>query len=406
MKMENGALSGIRIADFSWAWAGSYATELLAFMGAEVIKIESMQRPDHTRLRAFTTGQVFESLDQSYVFNHINLNKQSIRLNLSKTKGIELAKRLVSISDITAQNMRPGVMDRLGLGYEALKQVKPDIIYLSSSARGCTGPEKGYVGYAPNFGAFGGISYITGYTDGQPNYMRGEMDLISAITGTYAVIAAIHHRTDTGEGQHIDVSSSEAISALIGEVLIDYTMNGRVQSRKGNRDEAMAPHNCYRCKGDDSWISIAISTEKEWNSFCKVIGSPPWVRDKKFSTIKDRLQNQEELDGLVEEWTINYSSQEVMEILQQAGVAAIPSFNSKQLYRDPHLGERQCWEEIEHPVTGRHTVYAPPWKFSETPAKINRSAPLFGEHTHQIYQELLGLSKEEIERLEEEKVIY
>lgn len=404
--MDNGALSGIRIADFSWAWAGSYATELLGFMGAEVIKIESMQRPDHTRLRAFTTGQVFESLDQSYVFNHINLNKLSIRLNLSKDKGIELAKRLVSISDVTAQNMRPGVMDRLGLGYEALKQVKEDIIYLSSSARGSIGPEKGYIGYAPNFGAFGGISSITGYTDGPPNYMRGEMDLISAITGTFAVIAAIHHRMDTGEGQHIDLSSSESISALMGEVFIDYTMNEKIQVRKGNKDEVMAPHNCYRCKGNDKWISIAISTEEEWNSFCKTIGSPAWTHDKKFSTGKDRLQNQEELDGLVEEWTINYSPREVMEILQKAGVAAIPSFDSEELYKSSHLNERQCWEEIEHPVTGKHTVYAPPWKLSDTPAKITRSAPLFGEHTHQIYQELLGLSEEEIERLEEEKVIY
>ena len=404
--MNKGALAGIRIADFSWAWAGSYATELLAFLGAEVIKIESMRRPDHTRIRAFTTGQLFESLDQSYVFNHINLNKTSIRINLSKAKGIDLAKRLVGMSDVVAQNMRPGVMDRLGLGYEALKEVKSDIIYLSSSTRGSSGPEKGYAGYAPNFGALGGISYITGYENGPPSYMRGEMDLLSAITGTFAVLAANHHRLETGEGQHIDLSSSEAINSLIGEILVDYTMNGRVQSPQGNQDEIMAPHNCYRCKGEDKWVSIAISDEEEWGAFCKAMGHPPWSAEQRFSTALDRWENQEEMDGFIEKWTTNYTHYEVMEILQNAGVAGIPSFNAEELMNDPHLAERNCWQEVDHPVMGKQAVVAPPWRLSDTPARITGPAPLFGEHSLSVFQELLGLSSEEIAGLEEEEVIY
>ena len=404
--MDREALAGIRIADFSWAWAGSYATELLSFMGAEVIKIESMQRPDHTRMRAFSTGQLFEGLEHSPVFNHINLNKSSIRLNLSKDKGIELAKRLVSISDVVAQNMRPGVMERLGLSYEALKDVKPDIIYLSSSTRGSCGPEKGYVGYAPNFGALGGISYITGYNDGPPAYMRGEIDLLSAITSAFAILAATHHHIQTGEGQHIDLSSSEAINALIGEVLLDYTMNGRVQARQGNSDEIMAPHNCYPCKGEDKWVSIAVFSEEEWKAFCQAMGNPAWSAEERFSTIAGRRRNLEELDRLIEEWTIDYTPYEVMDILQKAGVAAMPSFDGKELLNDPHLNERQVWVDVDHPLMGKQVVVAPPWKLSDTPAKITRPAPLLGEHSHYVFEELLGLSKEEIARLEKEKVIY
>ncbi|MFC1954185.1 CaiB/BaiF CoA transferase family protein, partial [Chloroflexota bacterium] len=243
-KERQGILQGLRVTDFCWAWAGSHATELLALLGAQVIKIESMKRVDGTRKQAFTTGQQFSGVDDSSVFNDLNLGKLSVKLNLSQPKAIELAKRLVSLSDVVMQNMRPGVMERLGLGYEVLKEVKTDIIYLSSSACGATGPEREYVGYAPNFAALGGISHITGAPDSEPAYMGGEVDLLSAITSTFAILTALNHHIMTGEGQHIDLSSTEAISVLIGDVLMDYLTNGKVETRKGNFDESMAPHNC------------------------------------------------------------------------------------------------------------------------------------------------------------------
>ena len=405
-KAGQGLLQGVRIADFSWAWAGAHATELLACLGAEVIKIESMKRLDFVRLLAFTTGQKFSGVDESYVFNDINLGKLGIQLNLSQPKAIQLARNLVGMSDVVVQNMRPGVMERLGLGYEALKEVKPDIVYLSSSSRGATGPERGYAGYAPNFAALGGISHITGTPSSAPAHMAGEIDLLSAVTAALAILAALNYRLKTGEGQYIDLSSTEIVSVLMGDVLMDYLANGTIQTRQGNLDESMAPHNCYRCKGEDKWISIAVATDEEWAALCQVSGHPEWTSEQRFLTAAARWRNREELDGLIEQWTINYSHFEVMEMLQQAGVAAMPSFNAEELFKNPHLNSRQCWTKVNHPVLGEQTVLLPPWKLSATPAKISSAAPLLGQHSHYVFRELLGLSDDEISRLEEEQVIY
>ncbi len=401
-----GPLEGIRIADFSWAWAGAHATELLAFLGAEVIKIESMAWVDTARKLSFTTGQKFASVNQSNIFNDINLNKKGLRLNLKRPEAIELAKRLVSLSDIVAQNMRPGAMDKLGLGYDDLKAIKPDIIYLSSSTRGGVGPERSYSGYAPNFAAMGGICHITGVPDGDPGVMTGEVDIISAVTSACAMLAALSHRLRTGEGQHIDVSSTEATSVLIGDVLMDYLSNGVVQTRRGNLDDDMAPHNCYRCRGDDKWVSIAVATDAEWAALCRVMGDPDWTRAERFRTASARWQHQVELDRLIEQWTSHYTHYEVMDMLQAAGVAAIPCFNAEELFQNPHSKHRQNWRKVVHGELGEQMVLLPPWKLSATPARITSAAPLMGQHSHGVLKELLGLSDGEISRLEAEQVIY
>ncbi|MCK4242059.1 MAG: CoA transferase [Dehalococcoidia bacterium] len=404
--MTGGPLEGIRIADFTFAWAGPYATDLLVYMGAEAIHVESNRRPDHSRMISLTTRGRFTGLDQSSVFNDMNMGKLGITLDLTKPKAVVLAKRIVKVCDVVAQNMRPGVMERLGLGYEALQEVKPDIIYLSSSARGAHGPERTYVGYAPSFAALGGISCITGYPDGAPAQMYGEIDLISATTSAFAILAALNHKQRTGEGQHIDLSSSEATSVLIGEVLMDYFMNGRVQSRSGNRDDIMAPHNCYRCKGDDKWVSIVVSSDEEWKAFCEAIGEPEWVDDDRFCDVYSRKQNEEELDRLIRQWTIGHTHHEVMDILQKVGVAAVPSYNSEELYQDPHLKERGLFTEVDHIDGGKHIVVSPPWRFSATSARIGPRAPLFGEHNQYVFGELLGMRDEEIKSLIGERVIY
>jgi len=404
--MNRSALKGIRVADFTWAWAGPYATMLFAFMGAEIIKIESMKRSDLSRRGAFTTGQRFTGMDQSSVFNDMNLDKLSVTLDLSNPKGAELAKQIVRISDIVGQNMRPGVMEKLGLDYETLAQIKPDIIMLSSSACGNIGPERRYVGYAPTFSALGGITHMTGYPDGSPIPLSGSIDIMSATTAAFVVLAALNYRQRTGQGQHIDLSSRESISVLIGDVLMDYTMNQRVPFRNGNRDAFMAPHNCYPCKGEDMWVSIAVATEEEWQALCQAMGHSEWLEDERFSGFRLRWQNQEELDSLIEAWTIKYIPYEVMETLQKVGVAAVPSFSNEQLFHDPHSQQRDWFAEVEHPVIGKRIVITPPWKFSATPVHIHKAAPLFGQHNEYVFGELLGMSKQEINRLIEEKVIY
>ncbi|MDD5287951.1 MAG: CoA transferase, partial [Dehalococcoidales bacterium] len=360
-------LEGIRIADFSWAWAGSHATELLAFLGAEVIKIESMNRIDMVRKMSFTTGQKFTGVNSSSVFNGLNLGKLSIKLNLSKPKGIELAKRIVGMSDIVMQNMRPGVMEKLGLSYDTLRAIKPDIVYLSSSTRGSIGPERNYSGYAPNFAALAGISYLCGMPDGEPCAMAGEIDILSAVSSAFALLVGLNHRKMTGEGQHIDLSSTDSSSVLIGDVIMDYMANGRVQTRCGNLDEAMAPHNCYRCKGENKWVSVAVATDEEWQALCKVLGNPDWSRQERFRTAPLRWQNQLELDRLFETWTMNHTHYQVMEKLQTAGVAAVPVFDAEEIYKDPHTQQRHCWTQVSHPVLGPQMVLRPAWQLSATP---------------------------------------
>jgi benzylsuccinate CoA-transferase BbsF subunit len=404
--MKRAALQGVRVADFCWLWAGAYATGLLAFLGAEVIKIESMARVDPSRRMTLTIGQAFEGVDHSPVFNSINLNKLSIKLNLKQPKGVELAKKLVQISDVASQNMRPGAMDKIGLGYEALKEVKPDIIMLSSSSFGAEGPLRRYGGYAPSFAAYSGLTHLTGYNDGPPNPMTGSTDLMSATTGAFAIIAALNHRQNTGQGQHIDLSSVESLAVLTGDALMDCIMNGRVRSRRGNQDDMMAPHNCYRCRGDDRWVSIAVSTEEEWQAFCQAMGNPDWTRDDKFSNARGRWQNQEELDRLVTEWTLSHTHFEVTEMLQKAGIAAFPSLSNQEIFSDPHFKERKLAVEVEHPVMGKQVVLGAPWKLSETPAEVIKASPTMGENNEYVFGELLGLSSNEIKRLMDEQVIY
>jgi len=404
--MNKFALDGVRIADFTWVWAGPYAVMLLAYMGAEVIKIESRQRLDSSRKGSITLGKSFDDLESSSVFNNINLNKLSVTLNLSHHRGAELAKRIVGVSDVVAQNMRPGALDKLGLSYEALSQIKPDIVMLSSSAYGTTGPFRPYSGFAHHFSAFSGLASMTGYPDGEPNTLTGATDIISATTSAFAVLAALNYRQRTGKGQHIDLSSSESLSVLVGDAFMDYFMNHRLPPLKGNRDSIMSPHNCYRCRGEDKWVSIAVANDEEWEALCQVMDNPEWTKDERFSNTYSRWQCQEELDRLISQWTINYTHYEVMERLQSAGIAAMPSFSAEEIFNDPHLKARELTTDIEHPALGKQTVLNPPWKLSETPARIRKPAPLIGEHNDYVFGELLGMSQKEVNQLVEEKVIY
>jgi len=399
-------LAGVRVVDFTWAWAGPYAALLLALLGAEVIKVESRRRLDHTRLRSLMTGPTMGGPDHSAVFNDINLNKLSITLNLGRPEAVGIARELVKVSDVVIQNMRPGVMDRLGLGYEALKETRPDIIMLSSSAVGTTGPEQGYVGYAPNFAALSGLAYITGHPDGPPSTLTGAIDTRVGTTAAFAILAALYYRRRTGRGQHIDLSSSEAIGCLAGDVFMDYTMNGRVRERSGNRDEVMAPHGCYPCQGEDRWVTIAVATEEEWRAFCKAVERPEWGSDARFADAASRRRHEAELDSLISEWTRWHTDYDVMRILQDVGVASAPTFSGRSIPQDPHCRERGIFVEVEHPVLGRRVVVGPPWRLSGTPACTPRAAPLLGEHNRYVLDELLGISQEEIERLVRDEVVY
>jgi benzylsuccinate CoA-transferase BbsF subunit len=404
--MDRDALKGIRIADFSWVWAGPYATTLLSFLGAEVIKIESRRRIDQTRQGSIMNGDVFNDYDMSPTFNNANLNKKGVSIDISTPQGAELAKKIVAKSDIALENMRPGKMEKIGLGYNDLVKVKHDIIMLSSTGFGATGIYSKYAGFAPIFASIGGLAYLTGYEDGAPNVMSGVQDMRVATATAFILITALMHRQKTGDGMYIDLSSSDCLSALVGSELMEYTMNKRSPSRCGNQDAIMAPHNCYRCKGDDKWISVAVRTDKEWNAMRTAMGNPEWAADEGFSDAYSRWENRAKLDEFISEWAVNFTPYEAMALLQEVGVAAMPSFNAEEILSDPHVKSRSLFTEVEHPALGKQMVMKPAWRFSETPARIRKAAPLLGEDNEEIFGSLLGIPKEEIEKLVNEKVIY
>ena len=399
-----GPLAGIRITDFTWAWAGPQGTLLLAMLGAEVIKIESRTRLDHARVRSLMAGAVHGGPDESPFFNDLNLGKLSLSVDLHKEESRDIIRRLVAKSDAVVQNMRPGVLDRLGLGYEDLRAVKPDIIMLSSSAVGATGPEKSYAGYAPTFAALSGAADITGYPDRQPILISGSVDLRVGTTSAFAVLAALQHRERTGEGQHIDLSSVEVMSSMVGDAFLEYSMTGRVPTRMGNRDSSMAPHGCYRCKGEEQWVSIAVGSDAEWASLKSVVGDPA-LEDDAFAGSLERWHHQDRLDEIIERWTRERGPGEATEILQRAGVAAMPVYTSETVFRDPHVLERDVLQKVEHPVLGERLVVRPPWRFSEDDVRVRRAAPLMGEHNEYVLGEILGMSPDEIERLTQAGVL-
>jgi benzylsuccinate CoA-transferase BbsF subunit len=390
------------VTDFTWAWAGPQGTLLLAMLGAEVIKIESHARLDHARVHSLAAGSVSPGPDESPFFNDLNLGKLSITLDLRKEEARDIVRRLVAKSDVVTQNMRPGVLDRLGLGYEDLRAVKPDIIMLSSSAVGATGPEGSYAGYAPTFACMSGAVEITGYPDEPPSPLSGAVDLRVGTTAAFAVLAALHHRQRSGEGQHVDLSSTEVMSAMIGDAFLEFSACGRLPQRSGNRDRVMAPHNCYRCKGEEQWLSIAVGTEEEWSALRSVIADPELGGDA-FAGPRQRWRNQERLDEILERWTRERDPREAMEVLQGAGVAAVVVHSGVSIGKDPHVRERGVLQSVVHPKIGEKAVVRPPWRLEGV--GVRRAAPLIGEHTHYVLEEILGLSGDEIDRLEEAGVL-
>ena len=388
-------LPNIRVLDFSWAAAGPYATLLLGFMGAEVLKVESRHRPDLSRRGFYQSAP----LDASPEFNDLNLNKRSVSLNFQTQEARDLVKRLVPHCDVVLENFRPGVMQRLGLDYATLNAINPRLIMASSSANGSTGPESAYAGYAGIFNALGGVGHLTGYADGPPTEMRISMDLRSGMTLCFAVLTALYARRRTGVGQHIDLSSRESITCLTGHELLHYTMNGESPQRQGNDDALLAPHGCYRCQGDDRWVTIAVGSNTEWQALCRAVDHPEWIEDSRFVDAGNRTRHRQTLDALLNAWTAQYTQDDVTSTLQHAGVAAYPTMDSAILAASEHLRSRDVFITVDHATLGPQTVLSPPWHSAEVPHDSDRPGPLLGEHTEPVLRDLLGLSDTDLAQL-------
>jgi benzylsuccinate CoA-transferase BbsF subunit len=397
-KMKKKLLEGIKVADFTWAAVGPMTMKTFADYGAEVIQIESVTR--------LTGMRWLPDYNASPAYNQWATGKLSCAINLAKPKGIELAKKIVAWADIVADNMRGQSMQKMGLGYEELKKVKPDIIVLSSCMMGQTGPYAKSMGDGGTLTALSGFRHITGWPDREPVGPAGPYtDFVAPRFNTFALLAALDYRRRTGKGQYLDFAQFENGVHWMGPLVLDYFVNKRVADRMGNRYPYAAPHNAYRCQGDDRWCAIAVFTDDEWQSFCSVIGNPAWTKDTKFSTLSARKENEDELDKLVEEWTINRKAEEVMTTMQEAGVAAGLLENAEDLQEhDPQLKHRNFYRKLEHPVTGKMTAPRDVFIVSKVPCEISR-APLLGEHNEYVLKDILGMSDDEIAELEAEEVL-
>lgn len=403
--MQKQALEGVRIIDCSMWFAGPYATELLAQMGAEVIKVESIQAVDGWR-GAVVIPDAENPWEASPAFNSVNHNKYDLTLDLENPEGAEIFKRLVKTGDVVVENYTPRVMKNFGLDYEVLRKIKSDIIMMSMPGYGSTGPWKDYVAFAFLVEETAGIPQLTGYPDGPPMLMgASQADAIAGLNGAFAVMTALEHHRKTGEGQYIDLSQVEALTCFMGEPIIDYGMNKRLWPRQANRHPSMAPHGCYRCSGEDEWVTIAVSSDEEFKVFCETIGKDEWAQDERFAHALSRSKNQDDLDRLIEEWTIGRDHYEVMRLLQGAGIPSGPVLSQEELLSDPHLKERGFFQKLTKPEVGTHPYPGLYAGFSKTPGRIRWPSPSLGQHNEYVLGEILGMSEEEITELADKEII-
>jgi crotonobetainyl-CoA:carnitine CoA-transferase CaiB-like acyl-CoA transferase len=398
--MPNAPLEGIRVISFGTGAVIPDFGKILGEFGADVIKIESKENLDFMRTIGFDINNIPG-------FNESNRNKRSFGVNLKTQKGKKLVRQLIKKTDIIGENFRGGVMASLGFGYNSVRRIKPDIIYISSQGFGAGGPYSDYQAYGPMLAAASGVLHLWAHPD-DPYPVGSNVPLpdhIASKQAVVAVIAALDYRRRTGKGQFIDMSQVEVAASLIGEFCLEYTVNGRVPKAMGNRSLYAAPYGCYRCKGDDQWCAISVFTNDEWQGFCNAIGNPGWTKDPKFADTVSRLRNVDELDRLVEEWTIERDPHEVMNTLQAAGVAAGVAQRSIDTINDPQLKWLGAIIEVDHPVAGKRLYPGIPFKISNMTLRPSTAAPLLGQHTEEICRELLQMSEGDISRLKEEKVL-
>ena len=404
--MKQQALEGIKVLDFGTYLAGAATTMHLARLGAEVIKVEHPTRPDGGRY--FVTAPGVKPPDPrvgDQLFSSGNTGKIDISVDLSQHEGKEILMELIKGCDVFYENMKPGSMARNGFNYEAVKTVKPDIIYMSSSSCGQEGPERDFVGYAANFANKSGLGALTGYEGSRPSLFVGSIDMRSANMGLLMLLTALYHRKVTGEGQYIDLASQEAIATQLGDVYLDFTVNGHEQGHMANKRAGFAPQDAYPTSKEDQWIAISISNDIEWKAFCEAIGTPELKTDPRFISYNNRVANAVELDAIIAEWTKQHEVYEAVKVLQAHKVPSSPSLNSEGAFHNPHFQARGIFEPTPHRKLGTDYAMTPPWKFSETPAYFSHPVPFLGEHTVQVLKSMTKMTDNQLDELAEKRVV-
>jgi len=402
-------LAGIRVCDFTWVWAGPYCTLQLAHLGAEVIRIETRTRPCVTRqLPPWPNGE-FKGLDRSGYFGQYNQGKKSLSLNFKHPEAKEIARKLIAKSDVLVNNFAAGIIEKMGFGYEEAKKLRRDIIMITLSGYGDTGPWRDFVAYGPAQVPLSGLSSLTGYKDFPPMHAGfSYADPNAGVHGAFALLTALYHRAKTGEGQYIDMSQWECAMDLLAEGILEYTMNGREPVRSGNRDPHMAPHGNFRCldwpekvmdQVVDRFVAIVCADDGEWGRLATAMGQADLAGDARFKTLAARKQNEDELEKIVEGWTSTRTVEDVIATLQRAAVAVGAVADNRYLSTDANLTARDFWVYKEHPEVGKMQHAGIPWRMSGTPTEVRAAAPMLGQHTDDILTGILGYSTDEVASL-------
>lgn len=398
------ALGGVRVIELGGYAAGPVVGKHLGNYGAEVIRIESRKRLDGFRSHYPPFKDNEPGVERAGIFNYFNDGKRSITLNLKTERGLELARRLISLCDVVVENFTPGTMERLGLGYAVLSGINPRLVMLSTCNQGQTGPRAAQPGFGSHLTSLCGFTHLLGEPDRSPALLYGPyIDYIAVGFGTIAVLAGLVQRRRTGRGVHIDLSQYEAGVQFLAPAMLDYFVNRRVVGRQGNQDPSAVPHGVYPCLGDDRWCAFSVWSDAEWRVFRDVIGEA-WAFDAAFDTVIGRKAREPEINQRVAEWTATRVREDVVMLLRGAGLRAAPVNSMADLFADPQLVER-TWREVEHPVLGKVHVMAPPFQLRGTPPRAEQPAPLLGQHTREVLREVLSLSEADIDGLEAEGVL-
>jgi benzylsuccinate CoA-transferase BbsF subunit len=398
-------LSGITVLAFCWAVVGPLTMKLLADHGATVIRVETSKRPCTMRTSSpYKDGK--PGVNRGAYFNHFNTNILSLSLNMGHPRAMEVVKKLVAKADVFMENYTPGNMEKWGLTYAELKKIKPDIIMLRQSGYGNSGPYAHLPAFGMVLAPIAGLNNFIGWPDKEPLPIgvSAYTDCISPRFAVATLIAALVQRDKTGKGQLLEISQFETAQYFIMPAILDYAVNGREPSRTGNSSPYAAPHGIYRCKGDDRWCAIAVFTDDEWVSLCGIMDNVDYFCDPRFDTLANRLKNEEELNKLIGEWTVQFTAEEVMTRLQDAGVSAGVVKNTADIYEDPQLRQRNLFWKMNHAEMGQFTHLGGSFELSATPAQPYSPSPLLGEHTEQICTGLLGMPDEEFIGLMQEGV--
>ena len=399
-------LEGLNVLDFCWVAAGPMTTSYLVEYGATVVRIESKLRPEVLR-NAPPYGSPGTGPNRSGYHANYNAGKYGFGLNMAHPKAMDLIReRFVPWADLITENFTPGTMEKWGLGYEALSAIKSDIVLFSTSMLGRGGPYSRQPGFGAVLSSLSGMTALTGWPDRAPTNPYGAYtDFIVPRFAIPTILAALDYRRRTGRGQHLDMSQLEAALHFIAPVMLDYTLNGHEAQRVGNRHPAAAPHGVYPCQGDDRWCTIACLSDAHWQALCQALGQPAWMQDTRWSTLRGRKAHEVELDAQLSAWTHTQEAEAVMQRLQQAGVPAGIVHTNQGMLEDPQLCHRGHVVYLDHPGVGRHPVQRSEFRLSRAVPEHRWAAPLIGQHTVQVCQDILGMAEAEITALMAEGVL-